>query len=146
MKKIHRNVLFKQKIVTFPNSITSAELYYYYIAQENKLIDKNEIEASRIVITRELRKIKALSKKKKNFWINISFLLPYTKKSAQSRMGKGKGVIDAHRCFIYVNTIIFKIRNITQTVAVRILKLISSKLSFFLHLYTNVNGSFMKII
>jgi large subunit ribosomal protein L16 len=146
MKKIHRNVLFKQKIVMFPNIISTNDTYYYYISQENKLIDKNEIEASRIIITRELRKIKALSKKKKNFWININFLLPYTKKSAQSRMGKGKGAIDAHRCYVYVNTIIFKVRNITQAVAIRIFKLISSKLSFFLHLYTNVNNSFIKVL
>ena len=95
MKKIHRTVLFKQKILTFPCVSTVTDSVYYYISTENKLIDKNEIEASRIIITRELRKIKALSKKKKNFWINVNFLLPYTKKSAQSRMGKGKG---AKRC------------------------------------------------
>jgi len=146
MKKIHRNVLFKQKIVMFPHILSSNDVYYYYVSQENKLIDKNEIEASRIIITRELRKLKALSKKKKNFWININFLLPYTKKSAQSRMGKGKGAIDTHRSYVYINTIIFKVRNITQAVAIRILKLISSKLSFFLHLYTNVDNSFIKIL
>jgi large subunit ribosomal protein L16 len=146
MKKIHRNVLFKKKIMTFPCVKTLVEPYYYYIAQENKLIDKNEIESSRIIITRELRKIKALTKKKKNFWINIHFLLPYTKKSAQSRMGKGKGAIDTHRCFVYINTIIFKIRNITQQVAIRIFNLISSKLSFFIHLYTNVQNCFVKVI
>jgi large subunit ribosomal protein L16 len=146
MKKIHRNVLFKEKIVTFPSLNSVSDSCYYYIAQENKLIDKNEIEASRIIITRELRKIKALTKKKKNFWININFLLPYTKKSAQSRMGKGKGAVDRYRCYIYINTIIFKIRNINQQVAIRIYNLISSKLSFFLHLYINVHDSFMKII
>lgn len=146
MKKIHRNVLFKQKIITFPSVSNASDSYYYYISKENKLIDKNEIEASRIVITRELRKLKVLTKKKKNFWININFLLPYTKKSAQSRMGKGKGPIDLQRCFIHINTIIFRIRNIAQTVAVRIYKLISSKLSFFLHLYTNVHGIFIKLL
>lgn len=146
MKKIHRNVLFKQKILVLPSLHTVSESNFYFISSENKLIDKNEIEASRIIITRELRKIKALTKKKKNFWINVSFLLPYTKKSAQSRMGKGKGAIDTYRCFVYINSIIFRIRNISQSSAIRIFKLISSKLSFFIHLYTNVDGLFVKVI
>jgi len=149
IKKIHRNVLFKTKIEQLKSSVetlVSNELIYYYISIENKLIDKNEIEACRVVISRELRKIKALSKKKKNFWINVNFLLPYTKKSAQSRMGKGKGAIDTYRCFVYINSIIFRIRNISQSSAIRIFKLISSKLSFFIHLYTNVDGYFVKVI
>lgn len=148
MKKIHRNVLFKQKIVSFQNQndhITN-DIFYYYISRENKLIDKNEIESCRIIISRELRKIKALTKKKKNFWINVSFLLPYTKKSAQSRMGKGKGGIDVYRSYIYINSIIFKIRNISQNIAIRIFSLISSKLSFFINLYTNINNSLIKLI
>lgn len=149
IKKIHRNVLFKTKIEQLKASVEALvpnELIYYYISIENKLIDKNEIEACRVVISRELRKIKALSKKKKNFWINVNFLLPYTKKSAQSRMGKGKGGIDKRRCFIYINSIIFKIRNIPQNIAIKIFNLISSKLSFFINLYTNNNGIFLKII
>jgi ribosomal protein L16 len=149
MKKIHRNVLFKEKIITMSsvpiNLNNTSDLYYYYMSKENKLIDKNEIEACRVIISRELRKIKALTKKKKNFWINVNFLLPYTKKSAQSRMGKGKGAIDMMKCFVYINTLIFKIRNISQSVAMRIFTLISSKLSFFLHLYINVNGTFIKL-
>ena len=61
-------------------------------------------------------------------------------------MGKGKGAIDTLRSYIYINSIIFKIRSISQATAVRIFNLISSKLSFFIHLYTNVADSFIKVI
>lgn len=139
MKKIHRNVLFKQTILQFPHIDISRtnDSTFYFVSSKNKLIDKNEIEASRVIISRELRKMKAFSKKKKNFWILLTFNLPYTKKSAQSRMGKGKGAIDSYKCFIHVNSIVFKIRNVTLSVAMRLFDLISSKLSFPLHLYAN---------
>lgn len=149
MKKIHRNVLFKDKIVPLSfikNDISSFSSIYYFVSAENKLINKNEIEASRIIISRELRKLKSLSKKKKNFWILLNFHLPYTKKSAQSRMGKGKGAIDSYKCFIHINSVVFKLRNITNSIALRMYNLISSKLSFSLHLYVNDHDSFNKII
>jgi large subunit ribosomal protein L16 len=148
MKKIHRKVLFKNKIIPFPsfgNSLTGSSIFYF-ISSENKLIHKNEIEASRIVISRELRKLKSLSKKKKNFWALLNFNLPYTKKSAQSRMGKGKGAIDSYKCYVNINTIIFKLRNISTSTALRIYNLISSKLSFSLHLYVNNFNLFYKVI
>jgi len=118
---------------------------YYFVSAENKLIDKNEIEASRVVISRELRKLRVLSKKKKNFWVLVNFDLPYTKKSAQSRMGKGKGAIDSYKCFIHINSVIFKLRNINNTVASRIYNTISSKLSFSVQLYVNHLGSLSKV-
>lgn len=143
--RIHRNVLFKSKINKLSNLSGEVLPVYYFVSSTNKLIDKNEIEASRILISKELRKLKLYSKKKKNFWLLVKFNLPYTKKSAQSRMGKGKGGIDSYKCYLNVNSIIFKMRGISDTLANRFCNLIRRKLSFDLFIYKKDNSIVTKI-
>lgn len=138
MDKIHRKILYKKKINKIPinNNIIDE---YYIVSNENKLIDKYEIESARIVISKELRKLKTNKdkKKKKKFWIFINFQLPYTKKSSHSRMGKGKGLIDKYKNFITINSIVFKLENISLSFMLKIYKLIKHKLSFSISVYKN---------
>lgn len=138
MNKIHRKILYKKKILRLPDSNTFNNTYYI-MSSENKLIDKYELESARIIISKELRKAKDINRKKKNFWVCINFLVPYTKKSSHSRMGKGKGGIDSYKSFVHINTIIFKFVDFTLNFILKLFKIVSSKLSFSISLFLNNN-------
>lgn len=134
MKRVHRNILYKKKI----NKISKDNDIVYYIKScTNKLINKNEIESSRLIITKLLRKNKHNIRKKKIFWININFLLPYTKKSSHSRMGKGKGLINSYKNYINLNTTIFKFKSVNLSIIIKLFNLIRRKLSFPIAIYRN---------
>jgi ribosomal protein L16/L10AE len=138
MDKIHRRILYKNKINKIPCNNNFIE-EYYIVSNENKLINKYEIESARIVISNELRKLKMNrdKKRKKKFWILVNFQLPYTKKSSHSRMGKGKGLIDKYKNYITINSIIFRLENIPSSFMLKIFELIKHKLSFSISIYKN---------
>lgn len=57
------------------------------------------------------RLLKKKFKKKNNFKINVSCVLPFTKKPVSARMGKGKGAWRGFNVFLRKGTILLEINN-----------------------------------
>lgn len=132
MTSIYRCSLYKKKIGKIPLEDNNQGDFYYIVSSENKLIDRYEIESARIIISRELRKLK---KKNKKFWVYVNYDFPFHKKSSHSRMGKGKGGIDSYKKFITINSVIFKLETSTLHLILNLFKVIQSKLSFKISIY-----------
>tara|TARA_B110000444_G_C18773863_1_gene563960 strand:+ start:783 stop:1196 length:414 start_codon:yes stop_codon:yes gene_type:complete len=73
-------------------------------------ITARQIESSRIVISRVVRKVGKL-------WIRIFPQKPVTSKPAETRMGKGKGALDHWVCVVKPGHILFEIDGVTKEVA-----------------------------
>lgn len=73
-------------------------------------VTARQIEASRIVISRVVRKVGKL-------WIRIFPQKPVTSKPAETRMGKGKGALDHWVCVVKPGHILFEIDGVTREVA-----------------------------
>lgn len=73
-------------------------------------VTARQIEASRIVISRVVRKVGKL-------WIRIFPQKPVTSKPAETRMGKGKGALDHWVCVVKPGHILFEIDGVTKEVA-----------------------------
>lgn len=132
MVSSYRCSLYKKSITKIPIDHSNQGDFYYIVSSENKLIDKFEVESARIVISRELRKLK---KKNKKFWVYVNYDFPFHKKSSHSRMGKGKGAIDSYKKFITINSIVFRLESSTFNIIMNIFKIIQSKLSFSIAVY-----------
>jgi|SRR5690606_27771598 len=128
----YRCSLYKKKIAKIPIDHENKGNYYYIVSCENKLIDRYEIEAARILISRELRKLK---NKNKKLWVYVNYDFPFHKKSSHSRMGKGKGSIDSYKKFISINSVIFRLDSSTLNLVLNIYNIIQSKLSFRISIY-----------
>jgi large subunit ribosomal protein L16 len=61
-------------------------------------------------------------------WIRIFPDIPYTKKPAETRMGKGKGNPEYWVAAVKPGTILFEIGGVTRELAVEAIKLAGSKL------------------
>jgi large subunit ribosomal protein L16 len=77
------------------------------IAQESVLISACQIESTRQVINRHLRR-------KGKIWINIFPDLPLTSKPTEVRMGKGKGGIKEWVCRIKKGMILFEVDGVVE--------------------------------
>jgi len=86
-----------------------------------KWITGNQIEASRKVLTREM-------KRKGTVWIRIFPYKPITQKGAETPMGGGKGSISGYVFPIEPGRIMFEIDGVEQAVAVSALKKAAQKL------------------
>jgi len=126
-KKVHRRVMYRNKINTGNCYPQMGD--YKIVSLENKLIEKFEIESARVLLNRELKKQKLESSKKRRLWIRCGFILGYTKKGLNSRMGKGKGGIDKYVCHIRPLDPLFELNQLSYSTAVRLMKAISYKLS-----------------
>ncbi|MGC8805260.1 MAG: 50S ribosomal protein L16, partial [Candidatus Ratteibacteria bacterium] len=80
-----------------------------------------QIEAARIAITHHL-------KSKGKLWIRIFPDRPYTKKPAETRMGKGKGDVAGWEAIVLPGRIVFEIAGVSGDVATEALRLASYKL------------------
>jgi large subunit ribosomal protein L16 len=94
---------------------------YGLASAEPKWITNRQIEAARIAMTRHV-------KRGGKVWIRIFPDMPYTKKPAETRMGKGKGNIEYWVAAVKPGTIMFEIGGITRELAEEALKLAGSKL------------------
>lgn len=92
-------------------------------ALQNWWLKNTQIEASRIILTRRLRRGGKL-------WIRIFPDKPITKKPADSRMGKGKGEVDGWVAVIKRGTILFEIGGISEEFARDSFKLVAYKIPF----------------
>jgi large subunit ribosomal protein L16 len=90
-------------------------------ALERYWITNRQIEAARIAMTRHI-------KRGGKVWIRIFPDIPYTKKPAETRMGKGKGNPEYWVAAVKPGTILFEIGGVTRELAVEAIKLAGSKL------------------
>lgn len=91
------------------------------ISLEKKWITNRQIEAARVAMTRHI-------KREGKVWIRIFPDVPYTKKPAETRMGKGKGNPEYWVAVVKPGTIMFEIAGISKNLAGDAMKLAGSKL------------------
>lgn len=101
------------------NSIEFGE--YGLVSLDPEWITNRQIEAARIAMTRHI-------KRGGKVWIRIFPDVPYTKKPAETRMGKGKGNPEYWVAAIKPGTVMFEIAGVTRELAEEALKLAGSKL------------------
>ncbi len=84
-------------------------------------ITARQIEAARVAMTRHI-------KRGGKVWIRIFPDIPYTKKPAETRMGKGKGSPEKWVAAVKPGTVMFEISGVEPDLAKRAMELASSKL------------------
>ena len=84
-------------------------------------ISSRQIEAARVAITRKVKRGGKL-------WIRIFPDTPFTKKAAETRMGKGKGNPEGWVAIIKPGRILFELAGVEYDVAKEALKMASFKL------------------
>jgi large subunit ribosomal protein L16 len=101
------------------NSISFGD--YGIVALERDWITNRQIEAARIAMTRHI-------KRGGKVWIRVFPDMPYTKKPAETRMGKGKGNPEYWVAPVKPGTILFEIGGVSRELAAEAIKLAGSKL------------------
>ena len=91
-------------------------------ALEPGWISARQIEAARRAIVRYM-------KRRGKVWIRIFPDKPYTKRAAESRMGKGKGAVEYWVAVVRPGRIMFEIGGLPDDIAVEALRLAQYKLS-----------------
>ncbi|MFP4362623.1 MAG: 50S ribosomal protein L16 [Spirochaetia bacterium] len=109
---------FKKK-ATRGNTIAFGD--YGLIAVEPKWVTARQIEAARVAMTRKI-------KRGGKVWIRLFPDTPYTKKPAETRMGKGKGAPEAWITPVNIGTVMFEIAGVDQKLAEAAMRLASHKL------------------
>lgn len=94
---------------------------YGLMALEPSWITANQIEAARIVISRNLKKGGKL-------WIRIFPHKPVTKKPAESRMGGGKGDVEKYVAVVRPGVVMFELTGLKREEAYEVLTQASYKL------------------
>ncbi len=94
---------------------------YGLVALEPEWITNRQIEAARVAMTRNI-------KRGGKVWIRIFPDMPYTKKPAETRMGKGKGNPEYWVAPVKRGTVLFEIAGVPRELAEESLKLAGSKL------------------
>ncbi len=101
------------------NSIAFGE--YGLVALEPAWVSARQIEASRVAITHSM-------KKGGKMWVRIFPDKPVTKKPAETRMGKGKGLPEFWVSVVKPGRILFEIEGVSESDARYLLRLASNKL------------------
>ncbi len=91
------------------------------MAAEPKWITNRQIEASRIAMTRHI-------KRGGKVWIRVFPDMPYTKKPAETRMGKGKGSPEYWVVPVKPGTVLFEMSGVSTALAKEAMELAGSKL------------------
>ena len=94
---------------------------YGLVALEPKWITNRQIEAARIAMTRKI-------KRGGKVWIRVFPDMPYTKKPAETRMGKGKGNPEYWVAVVKSGTVMFEMGGIPKELALEAMTLAGSKL------------------
>ena len=102
------------------NKVTDGE--YGIQAVEAGLITGNQIEAARIAMTRYI-------KRGGKVWIKIFPDKPITKKPAETRMGKGKGAVEAWVAVVKPGRVMFELAGVPEETAREAMRLAINKLS-----------------
>lgn len=101
------------------NSIAFGE--YGLVALESHWITARQIEAARIAMTRKI-------KRGGKVWIRVFPETPYTKKPAETRMGKGKGAPEHWVATIKPGVVLFELAGVSYELAEDAMRLAASKL------------------
>lgn len=101
------------------NSVSFGE--FGLVSLETKWITARQIEAARIAMTRHI-------KRGGKVWIRIFPDIPWTKKPAEVRMGKGKGSPERWVAAVKPGTVMFEIAGVDHDLAKRAMELAGSKL------------------
>lgn len=101
------------------NTIAFGE--YGLVSLENKWITNRQIEAARIAMTRHI-------KRGGKVYIRIFPDVPYTKKPAETRMGKGKGSPETWVAVVKPGTVLFEIAGVDAELASEAMARAGSKL------------------
>jgi large subunit ribosomal protein L16 len=80
-----------------------------------------QIEAARRTMVR-------YTKRRGKVWIRVFPDKPFTKKAAETRMGKGKGAVEYYVCVIKPGRVLFEMGGIPETEALEALRLAGHKL------------------
>ncbi len=91
------------------------------VALEPKWITNRQIEAARIAMTRHV-------KRGGKVWIRIFPDMPYTKKPAETRQGKGKGNPEGWVAVVKTGAIMFEMAGVSEELARSAMTLAGSKL------------------
>lgn len=83
---------------------------YGLMALEPVWLTDRQIEAARVAISRHVKRIGKM-------WINVFPYKPYTKKPAETRMGKGKGSPEYYVAVIKPGRILFEISGVSEELA-----------------------------
>jgi len=94
---------------------------YGLVALERHWITNRQIEAARIAMTRHI-------KRGGKVWIRIFPDVPFTKKPAETRMGKGKGTPEYWVAVVKPGTVMFEIGGVPRELAEEAIALAGSKL------------------
>ena len=101
------------------NKITNGE--YGIVALEPAWIKSNQIEATRIAMTRYV-------KRNGKVWIKIFPDKPVTAKPAETRMGSGKGALEYWVAVVKPGRVMFEIAGVPEETAKEALRLATHKL------------------
>ncbi len=85
-------------------------------------VNAREIEAARIAMTRHV-------KRGGRIWIRVFPDKPYTKKPAETRMGKGKGAPEGWVAVVRPGRILYEMQGVTREMAIEAFRLAAHKLS-----------------
>jgi large subunit ribosomal protein L16 len=84
-------------------------------------IKSNQIEAARKVLSRSIGKTGRL-------WIRIFPDMPYTKKPAEVKLGKGKGDLEGYVAAVRAGRVLFEVDGVSEAVAREALRKAGTKL------------------
>ena len=88
---------------------------------EAKWLDSRQIEAARVALNRHVKRGGKL-------WTRIFPDKPYSKKPADTRMGKGKGGLEYWVAVVKPGTVLFELGGVDPTLAEEAMRLAGSKL------------------
>lgn len=94
---------------------------YALVALEGNYITANQIEASRVAMTRHMKRLGKV-------WINIFPHLARTAKPLEVRMGSGKGAPDHWVAVVKKGKVMFEVAGVSADIAKEALRLASHKL------------------
>lgn len=95
---------------------------YGLAAMEPGWISNRQIEAARIALTRYM-------KRGGKVWIRVFPDMPFTKKPAETRMGKGKGMPDGWVAVVKPGKVLFEVSGVDEGLAREAMRLAEHKLS-----------------
>jgi large subunit ribosomal protein L16 len=116
-RKQQRN--WKNRNATRCNTIAFGD--YGLVSLETKWVTNRQIEAARVAMTRHI-------KRGGKVWIRLFPDKPYTKKPAETRMGKGKGNPEYWVATVQKGMILFEIGGIEKKLAESAIRLAGHKL------------------
>jgi len=107
-------------VATRTNKISFGD--YALVSLEHRWISNRQIEAARIALTRHM-------KRGGKVWIRVFPDKPFTKKPAETRMGKGKGAVEYWVAVVKPGTVLYEVSGVSRDVASEAMALAGSKLN-----------------